>query len=110
MEQRPLIERLARHLSAGHPDRWANRVEDAASILAILKEPDCIMMEAGSGDIWRSMIEAALRQRWEMAAAEERSLPPAGADEEGEIPLSEKTVGGDPADWIHLRESREKKS
>jgi hypothetical protein len=110
MEQRALIERLARHLSADQPDRWTDRVEDAASILAILKEPDAAMMEAGAGEIWRSMIEAALRQRWQAASTREKAHPelPAGADEEGELTLSEKAVGGDPADWIHLQKSREK--
>ncbi|MGC4252589.1 MAG: hypothetical protein QM605_14275 [Sphingobium sp.] len=112
MEQRALIERLARHLSADRPDEWASRLEEAASILAILKDPDEVMMQAGRGDIWRSMIDAALRQRWQAASAHAKPQEelPVGTDEEGELALPEKAVGGDPADWIHLQESQEKKS
>ena len=48
MEHRPLIERLARHLAAT-PDDWPAHVEDAASILAIVKQPDDAMRAAGVG-------------------------------------------------------------
>ncbi|BAV64286.1 hypothetical protein [Sphingobium cloacae] len=111
MEQCALIERLARHLSADRPDEWASRLEEATSILAILKDPDEVMTQAGRGDIWRSMIDAALRQRWQVVPAQAKAQEelPVGADEEGEFTLPEKAVGGDPADWIHLQESREKK-
>ena len=47
MEERSLIERLARHLAADRPDQWAARADDAATILAILKDPDPAMREAG---------------------------------------------------------------
>ena len=62
MENRPLIERLARHLAADEPDAWPARVEDAASILAILKEPDAAMREAGDMAAWGAMIDAARRR------------------------------------------------
>lgn len=112
MDQRPLIERLARHLSAGRSDGWPDRVEEAANILAILKEPDAVMLDAGSGDIWRAMIDAALRQRWQITSPGARpdEEPPAGADEEGELALPEQAVGRDPADWIHIHASREKRT
>ncbi|SCW45617.1 hypothetical protein SAMN02927924_00655 [Sphingobium faniae] len=111
MEQRALIERLARHLSADRPDEWASRLEDAANILATLKDPDAVMMEVGRGDIWRSMIDAALLQRWEAAWASAKPQEVSGGtDEEDQHTLSEMAVGGDPADQIHLGKSREKKS
>ncbi|MET0372569.1 MAG: hypothetical protein ABW039_14495 [Sphingobium sp.] len=105
MEQATLIERLARHLAAGDPQDWRQKVEDAASILAILKEPDAAMREAGDDRHWRAMIDAALRTRWSVAPAgnPEGAAPASGADEEGEIALTRDAVGNDRADWTHVQ-------
>ena len=110
MEERTLIERLARHLAAGDPDRWQDRVEDAASLLAILKSPDGTMREAGDERIWEAMIDAALRERWSVASTAGSGESLAGTDEEGEIALPPDGVSGNRADWVHLHDNREKKS
>ncbi|KEQ54230.1 hypothetical protein [Sphingobium chlorophenolicum] len=107
MEQRTLLERLARHLAAGNPDDWRDRVEQAAGLIAIMKDPDDAMAEAGDGQVWRAMIDAALRQRWSIAAAPAVE-PPGGTDEEGEIPLAPDSVTGNRADWVHLHDRQEK--
>lgn len=101
MEQRSLIERLARHLAGSHPDAWPTRVEDAASILAILKEPDAAMREAGDADGWAAMIDAALRARYSIAQPSPEDSSP-GSDEEGETSLSPAAIGSDRADWVHV--------
>lgn len=104
MEQRTLIERLARHLAAGAPDQWPDRVEDAASLLAILKEPDAAMREAGDPEAWRAMIDAALRERWDVAPASGGDdATPGGFDEEGEIRLSRDAVTDGQANWVHTK-------
>ncbi|WP_313809348.1 hypothetical protein [Sphingobium sp.] len=108
MEQRSLLERLARHLAAGNPDRWQDQIEDAASLLAIIKDPDDAMREAGDGRIWQAMIDAALRERWAIAPTSTATEPPAGTDEEGEIPLPPDSISGNHADWVHLHEAQEK--
>lgn len=110
MEQRTLIERLARHLAAGKPDQWQARVEDAASILAILKQPDAAMCEAGDEAAWRAMINAALRERWSVAPTGSGEAPRPGTDEEGEFSLPADGVTGNRADWIHVHDSQEKSS
>jgi hypothetical protein len=108
MDQPTLIERLARHLAAGQPEDWQARAEDAASILAILKEPDGAMREAGDDSIWRAMIDAALRERWTVAPpAGQADHVTGGADEEGEIRLTPETVGQSRADWVHLHDRQE---
>lgn len=111
MEQRSLIERLARHLAAARPDDWPARVEDAASILALIKEPDAAMRAAGDGAAWTAMIDAALRERWSLArpAPDDGSddHPQQGADEEGEYGLSADAVGRDRADWVHIQAAQE---
>jgi hypothetical protein len=107
MEHRPLIERLARHLAAT-PDDWPARVEDAASILAILKQPDSAMITAGDAATWEKMIDAALRERWTVTPPAADADPPAGADEEGEIRLSADAVGDNRADWVHLQKTQER--
>ncbi|WP_176595959.1 MULTISPECIES: hypothetical protein [Sphingobium] len=109
MEQRTLLERLARHLAAANPDRWQDQVEDAASLLAIIKDPDEAMREAGDGRVWQAMIDAALRERWTVASGSSTADPPAGTDEEGEIPLPPDSVGGNHAEWVHLHEAQEKR-
>ncbi|MEC3949968.1 hypothetical protein [Sphingobium sp. HWE2-09] len=108
MEDRPLIERLARHLAAADPDAWPARVEDAASILALIKEPDNAMRAAGDGDIWRAMIDTALRDRWSVSQSSAHAQGPAGSDEEGETALTSDGVGHDRADWVHLHHGQEK--
>ncbi|WP_176592804.1 hypothetical protein [Sphingobium sp. EM0848] len=108
MEQRTLIERLARHLAARDPDRWEEHVEDAASLIALLKSPDEAMSKAGDGRIWEAMIDAALRERWAVGAPSQASEPLAGTDEEGEIALSPDGVSGNRADWVHLHDPEEK--
>ncbi|HUD92728.1 hypothetical protein [Sphingobium sp.] len=110
MEDRSLIERLARHLAAAEPDDWPARVEDAASILALLKEPDTAMRTAGDAAVWHSMIEAALRERWSVGRLGAEEDAPSGSDEEGEIRLTPDAVRGDRADWVHLHPGQEKQS
>jgi len=105
MERHSLIERLARHLAAGDPEGWPNRVEDAASILAILKEPDAAMCEAGDENAWRAMVDAALRERWSVAPLVGDPHGPGGSDEEGEIRLSEGTATDNRAGWVHNNNS-----
>ncbi|MAX14914.1 MAG: hypothetical protein CMN59_05390 [Sphingobium sp.] len=107
MENRSLIERLARHLAADQPDHWPARVEDAASILAILKEPDAAMREAGNASAWGTMIEAALRERWSLAQTAPETEPPLGTDEEGDMQLTPDAVSHDRADWVHLHKKQE---
>lgn len=110
MEDRSLIERLARHLAAAEPENWPVRVEDAASILALIKEPDVAMRAAGDPDIWREMIDAALRERWSVGPLAADDDAPLGSDEEGEIRLTPDTVRGDHADWVHLHPGQEKQA
>ncbi|OAN59136.1 hypothetical protein [Sphingobium sp. TCM1] len=110
MENRSLIERLARQLSANDPSDWPARVEDAASILALLKEPDDAMREAGDVMVWGAMIDAALRTRWSVAPSVSQEEPAIGSDEEGEIRLTPDAVGNDRAEWIHLHQGQEKPS
>lgn len=111
MEHRTLIERLARHLAAGEPDDWKARLEDAASILAVIKEPDAAMREAGDESGWCAMIDAALRERWDVAPpASGCAHPPAGADEEGEISLPADTADQGRASWVHLPDKQETSS
>lgn len=108
MEQRPLIERLARHLAADAPDRWPARVEDAASILALMKEADVAMRDVGDPAMWEAMIDAALRMRWTIANIQDAPEPSPGADEEGEFRLTPDAVGANAADWVHLHSHQEK--
>lgn len=103
MEERSLIEKLARHLAAGEPDAWPAKVEAAASILAILKEPDPAMRAAGDQDAWERMIDAALRERWQVPQPAADGDSPGGADEEGDMRLTQDAIGHDRADWVHLR-------
>ncbi len=105
MEQRSLLERLARHLAAGATHNWPYWVEDAASILAMLKEPDPAMRETGDVTAWQAMIDTALQQRWTifppaMTGADEDHA--GSADEEGEIRLSPEAIDQDAAKWVHL--------
>ena len=110
MENRALIEKLARHLAMDAPDNWQARVEDAACILALMKEPDDAMRDVGDTAIWEAMVDAALRQRWTVAPAAANEHDSGGSDEEGEIRLTSETIGHDPADWVHIHHEREKQS
>jgi hypothetical protein len=110
MENRPLIERLARHLAADQPENWPARLEDAASILAILKEPDAAMREAGDGSAWAAMIDAALRERWSLEQTASETEPPLGTDEEGDMRLTPDAVSHDRADWVHVHNEKETRS
>lgn len=108
---RSLIERLARHLATRLDVDWPICVQDAASILAILKDPDAAMSAAGDAAIWRAMIDAALTERWTIGAPlSTTSTPlPAGSDEEGEIALSPEQVdrsARDHAAWVHVHDSK----
>ena len=85
-------------------------VEAAASILAILKEPDAAMREAGDMAAWGAMIDAALRERWSLAQPPAAGEAPGGTDEEGDMRLTPDSVGHDRADWIHLHNKQEKPS
>lgn len=110
MEDRSLIERLARHLAAAQPDDWPARVEDAASILALIKEPDEAMRAAGDAGAWGLMIDAALRERWSLPHAGAQEQESGGSDEEGEIRLTADAVSHDRADWVHLHHRQETKT
>jgi hypothetical protein len=108
---RSLIERLARHLATRLDVDWSTCLEDAASILAILKDPDAAMSAAGDAATWRVMIDAALTERWTIGAPlSATSTPlPAGSDEEGEIALSPEQVdqsAQDHAAWVHIHDSK----
>jgi len=37
-------------------------VDDAVAVLRTLREPDTVMTEAGDAEVWRRMVEAALRE------------------------------------------------
>lgn len=107
MTQSSLIERLARHLATGTSRPWESRLEDAASILAILKEPDAAMIDAGDDGVWRAMIDAALRERWSVTPPASGEGEVVGADEEGEIALTKDAVSHDRADWTHVHRDPE---
>lgn len=107
MTERSLIERLARHLAAGTPEQWPDRVDAAASILAIVKDSDAAMRAVGDQDIWERMIDAALRERWTVPQSAAEPETPGGADEEGDMRLSPDAIGHDRADWVHIRKGQE---
>lgn len=102
LEQRTLVERVARYLATrkvepmpSQADTWPNHIEAAASLLAIIKDPDPRMLEVGDLNIWQKMIDAALVERWALdkALGEGRGHPPGGSDEEGEVPYTEHSPG-----------------
>lgn len=103
MEERTLIQRLARHLAGETPDAWPEKVDAAASILALLKDPDAAMREAGDHGTWERMIDAALRERWSEPQSPASPRSPGGSDEEGDILLTRDAIGHDRADWVHIR-------
>ena len=75
----PLVERIARVLAGaklsvnadgdnGHAaeevDRtWRDHVNQALAVLHTAREPDEAMAVAGTADVWRTMVEAAIAQR-----------------------------------------------
>lgn len=102
LETRTLVERLARYLATralapmpSQADAWPNHIEAAASLLAIIKDPDHHMLEVGDLKVWERMIDAALVERWTVddALGEGRGEPPSGFDEEGEVPYTEHSPG-----------------
>lgn len=110
MENRTLIERLARHLAGDHPQNWPDRLEAAANILAMMKQPDSAMLQEGEAAVWERMMDAALRQRWSVALTGADEHCPDGADEEGETSLTPDAIGHDRAVWVHMHHEKEKSS
>lgn len=106
-----LIERLARHLAAGDPADWPAFIEDAASVLALIKEPDAAMRAVGDEATWRRMIDAALTERWSLDEAIGHAAlgpSPDGTDEEGDIVLHADDPGThNQAAWVHINSNRE---
>jgi hypothetical protein len=104
----PLIGRLARYLASTSGPRqearsWGECVEQAASILALMKDPDTALAEAGDDITWRAMIDAALIARWDVdrALKSDSKAPPGGTDEEGDMRLRHSAVDGtDRPSWI----------
>lgn len=110
MQDRSLLERIARHLARHEADKWPDHVADAASILALMKEPDDAMRDVGDSFTWSAMIDAALSRRWTVAPGSSGQDGADGADEEGEISLPREAVGHDRADWVHLHDKEGKTS
>lgn len=110
MDEPTLIERLARYLATMEPSdgatpHWPGHIERAATIIALLKEPDPAMVQAGEGEIWRAMVDAALRGRWTLEAALQGHAEAVseGSDEEGEIHLSPSDVSEEGrASWVAI--------
>lgn len=109
-----LIERLARHLGTREPAGWPAFIEDAASVLALIKEPDAAMRAVGDEATWRRMIDAALTERWSLDEAIGRAAPgpsPDGTDEEGDIVLHADDPGThNQAAWVHINSNRESRT
>jgi hypothetical protein len=109
MMPEPLVARLARYLAlkAGAEDP-AHFADDAAGILALIKDADDAMVAAGDAGIWRAMIDAALVARWETGTGLGGSAPPppAGTDEEGEVPFDPRQgLVDDTRSWVQVRQS-----
>jgi hypothetical protein len=80
---RPLVERIARVLAgAAHSSNaegsdpsagdkvdlvWPEHLNQALAVLHTMREPDEAMADAGDGEIWSRMVDAALAQRIEPA-------------------------------------------
>ena len=100
-----IIERLAHYLAnrSGLSASDAAVIDEAASILALLKDPDPAMEAVGDGDLWRRMVDAALIERWDTPGAltPAHPAPEPGSDEEGDVPVSRRD--SDPASWVHVR-------
>lgn len=105
---RTIIERIARYMASRQeqPAPWPHHVEEAASLLALIKDPDAAMIQAGDAAVWRHMIDAALVERWEIPGAIDgpSETIPGGGDEEGDVPLTRRGVTEDKtASWITIR-------
>lgn len=75
---RPLVERVARVLAgAAHSSNaegsdpsagekvdkvWREHVNQALAVLHTMREPDEAQAAAGSADVWRNMVEAAIAE------------------------------------------------
>lgn len=101
-----LVERLAHYLAhkAGSND-VAAFVDDAAGILALIKDADVAMIAAGDGAVWREMIDAALISRHDAALGPPGGTPPpAGTDEEGDVPFDPTgRIVEDSGSWVQMR-------
>jgi hypothetical protein len=109
MPLQTIVERLAHYLAnrSGLAADDAAVIDEAASILALLKDPDPAMEAVGDGDMWRRMIDAALIERWKVpgALAPAHSPPEAGSDEEGDVPVHKSNIQqGDAASWVHVKD------
>lgn len=40
---------------------WQDHIGDAMAVLRTLREPDIVMADAGDPAVWKSMVEAAIR-------------------------------------------------
>src|SRR5260370_31211002 len=90
---RPLLERIARVLagaklssnaegsngSAGpEVDRtWPEHLNQAQAVLHTLREPDEAMAAAGDTDTWRTLVEAAMAQKGDLACTAAGTRTPA---------------------------------
>lgn len=106
MPVQTIVERLAHYLAnrSGLAADDAAVIDEAASILALIKDPDPAMESVGDGDIWRRMVDAALVERWKVpgALAPAHPAPEPGSDEEGDTPMHESGPGKeDRAAWVH---------
>src|SRR3546814_17405262 len=76
-----------------------------------MKEPDEAMAREGDGDIWRRMVDAALRARWDLDAALHgpAEAPPGGTDAEGDMPINAGDMQKkDPASWLQWSSGKDK--
>ena len=79
VSEQPLVERVARVLAgAAHSSNaegsdpsagekidlvWREHVNQALAVLHTMREPDEDMAAAGDADLWRKMVEVAIRER-----------------------------------------------
>lgn len=105
MAMQTIIERLAHYLAnrSGLPASDAAVIDEAASILALIKDPDPAMEAVGDGDLWRRMVDAALIERWDTpgALAQAYAAPDPGSDEEGDVSVSRREE--DAASWVNIK-------
>jgi hypothetical protein len=80
---RPLVERIARVLAGAELSSnaegsdpsaatkvdatWRQHVNQAQAVLHTMREPDEAMAAVGDSDMWRTMVEAAIAQRVDLA-------------------------------------------
>ena len=79
VSEQPLLERIARVLAAAaHSSNaagsdpsaaekvdlvWHEHLNQALAVLHTMREPDAEMAAAGDPDVWRRMVEVAIRER-----------------------------------------------